>query len=83
VEEGVVHYAVANMPGSVPHTATPALTAATLPYVLRLAEGGLEAVRANSALAAGVNVAKGRITNFGVAQAMGRAVTSLDEALSG
>jgi alanine dehydrogenase len=82
VEEGVVHYGVANMPGSVPHTATPALTAATLPYVLRLAEGGLEAAQRDPALAVGVNIARGKITNEGVAQAMGRAATSFEAALS-
>ena len=79
VEEGVVHYAVANIPGSVPHTSTAALTAATLPYVLRLAEGGIEALKADDALAAGVNVARGRITNRGVAEAMGAAATPLAE----
>ncbi len=81
IEEGVVHYGVANMPGSVPHTATAALSAATLPYVLRLANGGLGALTADAALASGVNVARGRITNPGVAQAMGERPTPPDEAL--
>ena len=81
VEEGVVHYSVANMPGSVPHTSTAALTAATLPYVLRLADGGLNALKANAALAAGANVVRGRITNPGVAEAMGERATPLGEAL--
>ena len=71
VEEDVVHYAVANMPGAVPHTSTAALTAATLPYVLQLANGGLAAVKSDGALLAGVNIARGRITNAGVASAFG------------
>ncbi len=71
LEEGVVHYGVANMPGSVPQTATAALVAATLPYVMRLAEGGLAVLKADPALAAGANVVRGRITNRGVAEAMG------------
>jgi len=81
VEEGVVHYGVANMPGSVPRTSTAALTAATLPYVLQLAGGGLEALRSDPALGAGVNVARGRITNPGVAEAAGEQVAELGEAL--
>jgi alanine dehydrogenase len=72
VEEGVVHYAVANMPGAVPQTSTAALIAATLPYVLALAKGGPAAVKADAALLAGVNVVRGHITNAGVAKAMGQ-----------
>jgi alanine dehydrogenase len=72
VEEGVVHYCVPNMPGAVPHTSTAALTAATLPYLLRLAGGGLDAVKADRALLAGVNVARGQLTNAGVASSFGR-----------
>ena len=81
VEEGVVHYGVANMPGSVPHTSTAALTAATLPYVLRLAHGGLDAVRRDPALASGANVAKGRLTNAGVAEASGETMTPITDVL--
>ena len=81
VEEGVVHYGVANMPGSVPHTSTAALTAATLPYVLRLADGGLDALKQDPALAAGANVVRGRITNGGVAEAVGEKASVLSEAL--
>ncbi len=72
LEEGVVHYAVANMPGIVPQTSTAALTAATLPYVVKLAAEGLAVVRRDSALAAGLNVVRGRITNAAVAEALGR-----------
>jgi len=68
----VVHYCVPNMPGAVPQTSTAALTAATLPYVVRIANGGLEAVRADPALLSGVNVARGQITNAGVASTFGR-----------
>lgn len=68
--EGVLHYGVANMPGIVPRTATFALTNATLPFIVRLASTGVErAIRSDPALAQGVNVANGRITCKGVAEA--------------
>ncbi len=70
--EGVVHYGVANMPGVVPRTSTIALSNAVLPYTLELANSGLkEAVRRNPHLADGLNVAGGRITHAGVAEALG------------
>lgn len=69
--DGVVHYAVANMPGAVPRTSTFALTNATLPYVLRIAAGGLLAVQSDKALLSGVNVAAGEVTYRGVADAFG------------
>jgi alanine dehydrogenase len=56
VEAGVVHYGVPNMPGAVPWTATQALNNSTLPYVLLLADKGLEAIDRNPALGRGVNV---------------------------
>ena len=56
VEEGVVHYGVPNMPGAVPWTATQALNNSTLPYVLKLANHGLEALDKDAALAKGLNV---------------------------
>jgi alanine dehydrogenase len=66
----VVHYCVGNMPGAVPNTSTYALTNVTLPYALAIAASGLEAaVRADPALAAGVNVYAGSVTNDGVAEA--------------
>jgi alanine dehydrogenase len=71
VEHGVVHYAVGNMPGAVPHTSTRALTIATLPYLLRLVSGPRDALVADPGLLAGVNVAGGEITNAGVADAHG------------
>ncbi|HEY2389311.1 MAG TPA: alanine dehydrogenase [Candidatus Binatia bacterium] len=70
VDEGVVHYCVTNMPGAVPHTATYALTNATLTYVLMLADRGIEAaVRADAALRRGVNVSDGAIVHPAVAAA--------------
>jgi len=71
VEEGVVHYGVANMPGSVPVSSTRALTAVTLPYVMALANGGIAAIRDDPALMAGVNVMRGKITHPAVAEALG------------
>lgn len=72
VEEGVVHYCVSNMPGAVPHTATYALTNATLSYALTLADRGwAAAVAADSALRRGVNVADGEVWHPGVAAAFG------------
>lgn len=72
VLDGIVHYAVANIPGAVPRTSTLALTNATLPYALRLADKGWEkACREDPALAQGVNIADGKITFPGVAEAFG------------
>ncbi len=70
--DGVLHYCVSNMPGIVPRTSTVALTNATLPYLLRLASQGVEeAVRADAGLANGVNLAGGKVTYRGVADAHG------------
>jgi alanine dehydrogenase len=78
---GVVHYGVANMPALVPRTSTFALANATLPYVLDLAgRGPREAVRANAALAHGVNVWRGRVIHPAVAGALGVAPATLDGA---
>jgi len=71
IEEGVVHYCVANMPGACARTATLALTNATLPYILMLAADGEQALRDNNGLLDGLNVYKGRVTNQGVADALG------------
>jgi alanine dehydrogenase len=76
---GVLHYAVGNMPGAVPHTSTYALTNATLPYVLDLAEGGPGAVRHDAALRGGITTVAGRVTNEAVAEALG---TELADPLS-
>ncbi len=82
VIDGVVHYCAANMPSVVPHTSTLALTNATLPYILKLANLGFRrAMLSDSALAKGVNVYDGHITNQGVAQAFGLDYTSLSQLL--
>jgi alanine dehydrogenase len=68
----VIHYCVTNMPGAVGRTSTYALTNVTLPYVLQLATKGLDrAVRENPALAHGVNIRQGKITNAAVAATFG------------
>ena len=78
---GVLHYAVGNMPGAVPFTSTHALTSATLPYVLEVAvHGARVAAERDPALAEGVNVVAGQVTNAAVAQALGRPHTPLAEA---
>jgi len=70
--DGVIHYGVANMPGAVPRTSTLALTNATLPYAIRLANRGWQtACQADEALALGVNVVEGRVVYPGVAEAFG------------
>jgi len=68
VEEGVVHYCVANMPGAVARTATLTLTHATLPYVRALAALGLAAVEADPGLRSGLQIHSGKITHEGLAQ---------------
>lgn len=82
VIDGVVHYAVSNMPGAVPKTATMALTNATLPYVLQLAnQGWLQAAQANPEIKQGLNVVNGHVTYQGVAEALGLAYTPVDNLL--
>jgi alanine dehydrogenase len=77
-----VFYCVANMPGAVPHTSTHALTNATLPYLRAIANNGWQAaLRADSALALGLNVVGGKVTNAGVAEANGVALTPLEDVL--
>jgi alanine dehydrogenase len=77
--EGVLHYCVANMPGAVPRTSTFALTNATLPYTLKLAnQGFFEAIGSDSGLKAGVNTFAGHCTYEAVAQAQGIPYTSVD-----
>lgn len=79
---GVLHYAVANMPGAVPRTSTLALTNVTIPYALQLANLGVEeAIRRNRPLALGVNVVRGKVTYQAVATSLDLPYTSLDEVL--
>ena len=82
VEEGVIHYCVANIPGAVARTSTLALTSATLPYVMAVAEGGVrEAARASQPLAAGLTTVGGALTNEAVATAHGLTYTPAATAL--
>ncbi len=77
---GVIHYSVANMPGAVARTSTFALTNATLPYALKLANlGYAEAIRTDLALARGVNVIHGKLTYKAVAEALNEQYTPLSE----
>ncbi len=79
---GVIHYAVANMPGAVPRTSTLALTNVTLPYALQIANKGYRAaIRSNVALAKGVNVIDGRITYEAVASGLQLEYTPLEDVL--
>jgi alanine dehydrogenase len=82
VVHDVVHYAVGNMPGAVPHTSTYALTNVTLPYLAELARLGVrEAVRVDPALALGVNTAGGSVVNAAVAEALGREHVDIHDVL--
>jgi alanine dehydrogenase len=81
-EEGIIHYAVSNMPGAVPRTSTRALTLNTLPYVLEIAEKGWKkAIRENPFLAKGVNLVESKITYQAVAETFNLTYTPLDEVL--
>jgi alanine dehydrogenase len=81
--DGVTHYCVANMPGAVPVTSTFALTNATLPYVLALADEGLVgALEKVPGLKPGVNVAAGKVTHPAVAEGVGTEYTPVEEVLS-
>lgn len=72
VKHGVLHYAVANMPGAVPRTSTFALTNSTIPYALQIANKGLvEVIAKNEAIKLGVNVANKEITYEAVARDLG------------
>jgi alanine dehydrogenase len=76
--DGVLHYCVSNMPAAVPHTSTFALTNATFPYLLELANHGLEgACERHAALREGVNTYNGHITYKGVAESQGRQWSAL------
>jgi len=80
--DGIVHYCVANMPGAVPRTSTQALNNATLPYVLNLANEGLDALRRNNALQLGLNTHRGQLTNAAVAESLALDSISPLQALS-
>lgn len=77
--DGIVHYAVANIPGAVPNTSTLALTNATLPYAIRLANmGWKDACKADPGLAAGVNIVDGKVVYPGVAKAFDLPLAKLE-----
>lgn len=83
-EEGVLHYCVANMPGAVPRTSTFALTNATLPYALALANKGFEqAIRDDAGLAEGVNTYAGKLTYEAVAESQNLEYTPLESMIDG
>jgi alanine dehydrogenase len=80
--DGVVHYCVANMPGAVPLTSTIALTNATLPYALQIANQGWQDVARNDpAVRAGLNVVNGKVTYEGVAEAFNMEMTPVQDVL--
>jgi alanine dehydrogenase len=81
-KHGIVHYAVANMPGAVPRTSTMALTNVTVPYALQIANKGVaKAIHENKALKLGVNVANGSITYETVARDLGYTYVPVETAL--
>jgi alanine dehydrogenase len=83
VIDGVIHYGVANMPGAVPRTSTLALTNATLPYALQLAnKGWRQAVRDNVALRKGLNMIDGKVVYPAVADAFGLESTDVEKAIA-
>jgi alanine dehydrogenase len=82
--DGITHYCVANMPGAVPITSTYALTNATMPFVVHLANAGVHrAVAENPGLKLGVNVAAGQVTYAPVAETFGIPHADVDEVLAG
>jgi alanine dehydrogenase len=83
VVDGIIHYGVANMPGGVPRTSTLALTNATFPYAMQLAnKGWKQALRDNPALRKGLNIVDGQVTYPGVAEAFGLPFKSPDSYLT-
>ncbi|AZN38336.1 alanine dehydrogenase [Paenibacillus albus] len=82
VKHGVIHYAVANMPGAVPQTSTIGLTNATMPYAVQIArKGAIEAIKDSAALQSGTNIIDGKVTYKAVADDLGYAYTPLAEVL--
>ncbi|MCR4340916.1 MAG: alanine dehydrogenase [Gemmatimonadaceae bacterium] len=83
VVDGVIHYGVANMPGGVPRTSTLALTNATFPYALQLAnKGWKKALRESVPLQRGLNIVEGQVTYPGVAEAFGLPLAAVDKFLA-
>ena len=83
IVDGIIHYGVANMPGGVPRTSTLALTNATFPYAMQLAnKGWKQALKENPALKKGLNVVDGKVTYAAVAEAFGLPFTPPDSYLT-
>lgn len=80
--DGVIHYCVANMPGAVPHTSAYALNNATLPFILALADKGLQAMQHDPHLLHGLTIHKGMVTNKPVADALGYDYVAPEQALA-
>jgi alanine dehydrogenase len=79
---GVLHYAVPNMPGAVPRTATIALTNVTLPYAVEIAnQGARQAAAKNPTILTGFNVYRGKLTNKDVAESIGAVYTPIETLL--
>jgi alanine dehydrogenase len=76
VVDDIIHYCVANMPGAVPMTSSVALNNATLPYGLKIADGGLSAILADAGLRNGLNIHAGKVCHAAVAESLGLALTS-------
>lgn len=81
IKHGVLHYSVANMPGAVPRTSTIALSNATLPYILKLADKGIEALKEDAGFMKGLNTYKGYFTCEPVAQALNGKYKEVEELL--
>lgn len=81
IKHDVVHYSVANMPGATPSTSTAALTSATIPYVLQLANEGIDALRNNPALLLGLNTIHGKLVYKAVADTFGIPYTKVEDVL--
>jgi len=82
VVDGVVHYGVANMPGAVPRTSTFALVNQTLPFAIKLAAKGVDALREDASLRHGLNTYKGKLTFPAVGEALGMPAITAEEALA-
>jgi len=81
--DGILHYCVANMPGAVPYTSTLALTNATLPFAIQLAnKGWKEACSENKQLKKGLNIVKGEVVYKGVSDAFNLPYTSVEKVIS-
>jgi alanine dehydrogenase len=81
--DGIIHYCVANMPGAVSMTSTVALTNATLPYAIEIADKGVvRAAQENPEIAQGINVIEGKVTYAGVAEAFGLKYTALEKVIA-